>query len=1835
MPWGDDDEIVQVAPPRSPSFGDDDEIVQTLKDRDPLAWALQNRARPTERIPQEPSTTAGIAELRYTEPPPLTEYDLAAYSGSPELTDFTAGRRVMDEERAAAGMGGALLSGARQGVVGAGRMLARGQEAIAPLIDPNVTFEPEIQAATSELEAMRAGSEAAAEASASPFLHRSISGAARSLIQAIPAGILGGPAGAIGIGVGSAMDDAIEQGQKAGLQGEALRNYVYRTGAIEGGITAFFQKMGMGGLESMFGGKLKGSVLKGAVNELREELAIAYSQLLNDKVTGINPNATSLENIVRTTQDTIGQTLLAYGAAAAPHLAANVTEPAVAETQPRAETQTVPPGGLSEPAAAGPETEVQAVVPPAPPLPETEVARALPDAQVPGSARVQAGPVGIAEGGVRVRDDAEAQAQAQAQAQEEVAAAQTKPAVERRVDLERRRRIAQMSPEELRIALSTDELTGLGSKRAWEDSPKKAVQVLADVDSLKWVNDNWGHEKGNELLKAVGQAMREEGLDAYRLGGDEFAAHFDTQDEAEAARARLQARLATVKLTYESGGKTYEFSPQTTIGAGATLTQADERLLAAKTAREAAGARAPRGARPAGMAEVVTSGRETIGAPAAVAGTGAAQAEGLRSEPSLRGAAEALPGIPQGKVRRGRLQRGGLSRRAGEASERLSRRGVPAGDITKVLKSLSFRGWGLGKIGRASDTELDTALDALKARPELRGEKVTAATQIPRGTEGYLSPEAQAGLAEARAREGNAPATQDVLARGRGRKAPEAGPELETDLEEFAKASGLNWSRMPKDQQAEVREWFFSQRPKPESRPAEAPATPAEAAAVKEYNALAKERGIAGVTQRGKGKVVGLEAVAAQETGPIPEMADVEVLGSLGGGTIAPIVLTGERAQGKSFKHYLRKFFRPGGEFPREAFDRLQMSRGEIEAAGTHAAAAIRTFKEAAAKVFGSKPTAQQQYQVTQALRGEVDLKTLPEGLRDSVSKLRAKIKKLSRELLDSGMVQGDLAATIEKNLDVYLHRSYRVYHDPNWPAKIMPEDRNRAIQHIRSEIQAEEPGLAGRELEDRVSGALNALLNPKADSPMAALHAAKAGAKDLSILKRREDIPVWLRRLWGEEQDPVNNYARTVIKQSALLANHKLLTDLRKMGLGKWLFEKPTGQHYVKIEPSGNWAFSPLDGLHTTPEIFEAWTQLQGSQAVQGAIARGYLKAVAAVKWAKTVGNIPQGAIRNFLGNPQFALAAGHVDPAGGWTAAKTLWAMARSKDGRLLNLAAKLQRHGVLDQDVTVRELNNIVRDARPGEDVIENLILPEKGTKRFVMGAKRGLDWAWSAADNFWKIHGWIAEEKLQRAMHPDWSSEQIDAATADVVRRAYPNYAYVPGVVKALRRTPVMGTFVSFPAEVIRTTGGAFQRTFSELNSNDPKVRAVGARRLAGLLVAGAMPATLAVISRAMSGVDKEDEEDLRRGVAPWEKNATLFWMGRDSDGKPQYVDLSFMFPTQYFEKPLNALMGGGDPAEALGEASREAFQPYLDENIVLTAIVDILRNTKKAGGRVYNPQDLSANIAKDILGHAWKAAQPGAIARVGDLTKALTGQVSEKGRDYNTAVELMALLGFRGRSLDLEQSLLFKAVAFSKDETEAGQILRKKLGSRGNVSVAEIAAARRASETSREALFGQIVADVQAMERQGVSREKIEGALAEGGIGKPEIKRILEQKYERYLPRELPYLDRLAPAVEGAEQAEVKAAIRESLGNALLNLTDPQPVRQKGEAPGHYTARLHEWEASRGQAKDTLVTRGLDTDQLRSLLIERARAKKWDVALFKNGKRSAFGKRLKALELYQP
>jgi diguanylate cyclase (GGDEF)-like protein len=196
--------------------------------------------------------------------------------------------------------------------------------------------------------------------------------------------------------------------------------------------------------------------------------------------------------------------------------------------------------------------------------------------------------------------------------------------------------------KKLQINAATDPLTGLYNRRLFEEYFDKELNrsaryshrlglVVFDMHVFKQINDRYGHPRGDQLLRAAAQTLRDSLRTsdyAFRIGGDEFALLLPQTDseQAIALARRLRAAFAEqiepmrlgVAVGLDYGVAVY---PEDGGQKEALLSVADERLYNWKTYRRPGRATdatriAPTGDQPREpTAPPPTAARGTPGAP--------------------------------------------------------------------------------------------------------------------------------------------------------------------------------------------------------------------------------------------------------------------------------------------------------------------------------------------------------------------------------------------------------------------------------------------------------------------------------------------------------------------------------------------------------------------------------------------------------------------------------------------------------------------------------------------------------------------------------------------------------------------------------------------------------------------------------------------------------------------------------------------------------------------------------------------------------------------------------------------------------------------------------------------------------------------------------------------------------------------------------------------------------------------------------------------------------------------------------------------------------------------
>jgi len=133
-----------------------------------------------------------------------------------------------------------------------------------------------------------------------------------------------------------------------------------------------------------------------------------------------------------------------------------------------------------------------------------------------------------------------------------------------------------MHRRDLHRIAQTDSLTGLLNRRAFEEilsremhrskhSEEPLAILLVDIDRFKEVNDTWGHQAGDEVIRRVAMALQNSlrpGDALSRFGGEEFVILLRdaTTMQSEEVAGRLRANIAgladlpgSIRLTVSIG----------------------------------------------------------------------------------------------------------------------------------------------------------------------------------------------------------------------------------------------------------------------------------------------------------------------------------------------------------------------------------------------------------------------------------------------------------------------------------------------------------------------------------------------------------------------------------------------------------------------------------------------------------------------------------------------------------------------------------------------------------------------------------------------------------------------------------------------------------------------------------------------------------------------------------------------------------------------------------------------------------------------------------------------------------------------------------------------------------------------------------------------------------------------------------------------------------------------------------------------------------------------------------------------------------------------------------
>jgi len=389
------------------------------------------------------------------------------------------------------------------------------------------------------------------------------------------------------------------------------------------------------------------------------------------------------------------------------------------------------------------------------------------------------------------------------------------------------------------------------------------------------------------------------------------------------------------------------------------------------------------------------------------------------------------------------------------------------------------------------------------------------------------------------------------------------------------------------------------------------------------------------------------------------------------------------------------------------------------------------------------------------------------------------------------------------------------------------------------------------------------------------------------------------------------------------------------------------------------------------------------------------------------------------------------------------------------------ELLRLGVVNSQVQLGDIKNLLKDVRFGENIDLDKPLGSMMSKLFGIGkrgAKKGMKFAedlYTAEDDFFKIANFAIERNRLKAAFTkagrEFTDQLLDEEAANIVRNTVPNYAYVSDTVRLLRRLP-LGTFMSFPSEILRTTTNIAQRAIKEIK--DPALRTIGFKRLFGLTtVLAAAPYGVQKGFQALYDVTNEELDALKRYLPEWSKNSTILPIRDEDSGELKYVDFSHGNAYDTAIRPIQTLLNNIQQGitdeevlmkgvlQGMGEGAGELASPFISEAIYSQAVADIFvrKGRTRDGRQIFTDTQLRTEpgtAIKNSIDHVAESLIPFSYPTLTRLYQAATDKPSERGEFFELPDELTGFIGYRQVKVDPVKSMGFKLAGYQKGIREA-------------------------------------------------------------------------------------------------------------------------------------------------------------------------------------------------------
>lgn len=664
--------------------------------------------------------------------------------------------------------------------------------------------------------------------------------------------------------------------------------------------------------------------------------------------------------------------------------------------------------------------------------------------------------------------------------------------------------------------------------------------------------------------------------------------------------------------------------------------------------------------------------------------------------------------------------------------------------------------------------------------------------------------------------------------------------------------------------------------------------------------------------------------------------------------------------------------------------------------------------------------------------------RSIIDNLNSKISGLQEKSEKyedgsIGKRSIDAAVERTqNLIDTIESNMDKYINRSYQIFSDDEYRDNITGDfDKlNKEGQlRIRNAINylIREDGMNKEDATKAVAEYLSEIRRSKSDFPF-----SSTGNASAPFLKKRKDIPKEFRELLGESKDPLYNYINTVYKLSQYVANVEYQSKLREHLLNNNIGKLEPELGYVKLTSNDD-GWRILNDIYVPVDFKEAMDDMQPLKTIESGFYKAWIKIAGITKINKTILS-PTTTARNLISGVFLGVNAGHFflsNPKAMAVAWNNAWTTKKSQK-ELFSERQKLLKLGVLGDGSNSGELLAILNDFSKEVDRMVN----KNAFVQFFDIAKK----AYAFGDDFYKVTGFYIEKN--RLMQYGMSETEAEEKSAFRINNGYPTYSYLPKNMQRLRRLPLVGTFVSFPYESIRSTKNNFLIAKEDLEEGRTKL---AFQRLAGMLVANATLNGLSALTLSFVGLTDDDDDAIRDMLPEWQRNSKLIYLGT-KNGKPIFIDGTALFPSETIFKPISTLIEERDGRKAednLQEALNELLSPYISKDITFKTIMEVSENKNQFGQKIYQSDNIVDGVLSEgdkIINYLMKQVGPGVYNNITEFMKAneiapeyVGDKFSSYGKESTNQEALLGLLGLRISTINYNSAM--SSFAYQVKETE--------------------------------------------------------------------------------------------------------------------------------------------------------------------------------------------------------